>query len=144
MDKMRKSLVILIGILFLFSCSKSDDKESRNDYPYNEGPSKTTTISYDYPSSAGTYYIQLSDLKITAIKTCTWDKQNWIYISSNDTSITIGLEDNLSTNKRTCEVFVTAISGDKVNLIITQGGINNERQSGIEYVHKIKSSQPAF
>lgn len=140
---MRKSLVILIGILFLFSCSKSDDNESRNDYPSNE-EGKITTVSYDYPSSAGTYYIQLSDLKIEAVKICTWDKQNWIHISSNDTSIIIGIEDNLSIDKRTCEVFVTAISDDNIKLIITQDGINNERQSGIEYVHKIKSSQPAF
>lgn len=143
MDKIRKSLVILIGILFLFSCSKSDDNESRNDYPSNE-EGKITTVSYDYPSSSGTYYIQLSDLKIEAVKTCTWDKQNWIHISSNDTSIIIDLEDNLSTDKRTCEVFVTAVSGDIIKLAISQEGMSGDNQSGIEYVHKMKSSQPAF
>ena len=55
---------------------------------------------------------------------------------------TDNVKDDESTNSRNCTVTVTAISGDKVLLSVTQEG--EERKTGIDDSHDMPTDQPAY
>ena len=93
--------------------------------------------------------VTLTNLK-TAIKDIEYNA-DWLTVikqtyTSGSPSLrltaTANVKDGESTNSRSCTVTITANSGDKVLLNVTQQGA--ERKTGIDNPHDTPTDQPAY
>lgn len=140
-------LLAIVAIMTLVACGGDDNGPSPLNPVDTEG--KTYQQSETLPAESADKTVTLTNLK-TAVKDIEYNA-DWLTVikqtyTSGSPSLRLTATDNVkdgeSTSARTCTVTVTANSGDKVLLSVTQEGA--ERKTGIDDSHDVPTDQPAY
>lgn len=137
-EKIISMLLVVVAIVTM-ACKCDPDPDEGQTYQQTEM----------LPAEKADKTVTLTDLK-SAIKDIEYDA-DWLTVikqtyTSGSSSLRLTATDNVkdgsSTDARSCIVTVTAISGDKVLLTVTQEGA--ERKTGIDDSHDVLTDQPAY
>ena len=157
MKRIELYLIALLSIFVLAACGGGDD--GGNTSGGNGGGSytpKSYTQSVTLPATGGEMTVTLSNLSsaVSSVSsTPSWLVITREYYSSGAPTLKIGYEENKDGQERKATVTVTASSGDRVALTITQqatgggsggGGTQEDVKKGIEDIHNEYTSQPAY
>ena len=146
-NKIISLLLAFVAIMTLTACP-GEKKEPSPLNPVNpEG--KTYQQAETLSAENADKTVTLTNLK-TAIKDIEYNADWLTVIKQSYTSgspslrltATANVKDGESTNSRSCTVTITANSGDKVLLNVTQQGA--ERKTGIDNPHDTPTDQPAY
>ena len=161
MKRIELYLVALLSVFVLAACGGGDDggsNPSGGNSGGNGGGSytpKTYNQSVTLPAKGGDMTVALSSLssEVSSISnTPSWLVITREYYFSGAPTVKFGFEENKDGQERKATVTVTASSGDKVVLSITQqatggsggGGTQEDVKKGIEDLHDEYTSQPAY
>ena len=149
-NKIFSLMLAFIAMMMLTACGGDDKKEPSPLNPVDPEPTGQTYQQTEMlPAEKADMTVTLTNLK-TAIKDIEYNA-DWLtvikqpYTSGSPTlrlTATDNVKDGASTDTRSCMVTVTAASGDKVQLSVTQQGA--ERRTGIEDSHDTPTDQPAY
>ncbi len=140
-------VLVFMSVLSMTSCG--DDKKETSPLNPVETEGKTYQQSVTLDAEKVDQTVTLTNLK-TAIKDIEYDA-DWLTVikqtyTSGAPSLRLTATDNVkddeTTSARSCTVTVTAISGDKVLLSVTQEGA--ERKTGIDDSHDMTTDQSAY
>ena len=156
MKRIELYLIALLSIFVLAACGGGDDggNTSGGNGGGNYTP-KSYTQSVTLPAKGGDMTVALSSLssEVSSISnTPSWLVITREYYFSGAPTVKFGFEENKDGQERKATVTVTASSGDKVVLSITQqatggsggGGTQEDVKKGIEDLHDEYTSQPAY
>lgn len=143
------SLLMTLAVMCVLSACGGDD----NDEPSPLNPVESEGRSYQQaetlPAEDADKTVTLTNLT-TAVKDFEY-YSDWLTVSRQSYSsgsptlhltATDNVKDGETTSARSCTVTVTATSGDKVLLVVTQEGV--ERKTGIDDSHDMPTDQPAY
>lgn len=157
MKRIELYLIALLSIFVLAACGGGDDGGG-NTSGGNGGGSytpKTYNQSVTLPAKGGEMTVTLSNLSsaVSSVSsTPSWLVITREYYSSGAPTLKLGYEENKDGQERKVTVTVTASSGDRVALTITQqatgesggGGTQEDVKKGIEDIRNEYTSQPAY
>ena len=148
-NKIFTLLLAVVAMMTLTACP--DDKKEPSPVNPVETEGRTYQQTVTLSSEKADTTVTLDNLK-SAIKDDGLEYDaDWLTVikqgyTSGSPSLRLIATDNVkddeSTNSRNCTVTVTATSGDKVLLSVTQEG--EERKTGIDDSHDIPTDQPAY
>ena len=150
-NKIFTLLLAFVAMMTLSACH-DDKKEPSSLNPVDPTPEgQTFQQSVTLPEEKADMIVTLDSLE-SAIKVDGLEYDaDWLTVvkqtyTSGSPSLRLTATDNVkdceSTDARSCMVTVTATSGDKVLLSVTQEG--SERKIGIDDSHDIPTDQPAY
>ena len=151
MKKFCLYIACLTTIILLAACGGGDGDETRsntggggNSGGGSSSRPMTYTQSVTVPASKGEQVLTLSNLS-SAVSTVS-SSPDWMVISpqfysSGAPTLKLEFEENSVMSTRECNVTVTASSGDKVVLTITQQAAD---KSAIDDLHNEQTDQPAY
>lgn len=138
-------LSFLLALVVLMSCGGGDGGGNGSSAPTGTPP-VTYTQEISVAATGGEQILTLSNLKssITTID----NNSPWLVVSpqfytSGSPQIKLNATANTSPSERSCKVTITAVSGEKVVLTVTQRG-NSAGGTGIEDLHDSQTDQPAY
>ena len=163
MKRIELYLIALLSIFVLAACGpdnpvNTNGGNSGGNSGGNGGGSytpKTYNQSVTLPAKGGETTVTLSDLSsaVSGVSsTPSWLVITREYYSSGAPTLKLGFEENKDGQEREVAVTVTASSGDKVVLTITQqttggsggGGTQEDVKKDIDDLHDEYTSQPAY
>lgn len=143
-------LMAVVAVMALAACGGDDKKEPSPLNPVDPEPTgQTYQQAETLPAEKADMTVTLTNLT-TAIKDIEYNT-DWLTVikqtyTSGSPSLRLTATDNVkdgeTTTARSCTITVTATSGDKVLLTVTQEGV--ERKTGIEDSHDTPTDQPAY
>ena len=150
-SKIFSLLLAFVAVIALAACGGDDNSDSS---PLNPvGPEgRTYQQSVTLPAQGADKTVSLTDLS-TAIREME-EATDWLTVMKQ--SYTSGVprvrltasdntNGNAATTERKCVVTITATSGDRVLLVVTQEGYEPEApKTGIDDSHDIVTDQPAY
>ena len=147
MKNFRIIVFALFSVLALSACGGGDDDKGGGtplDPITPEGKTYRQNVTLDALGTQQT--VTLSDLKskIDNVQNST----NWLTVlistySSGSPKIELRATENISTQQRNVNVTITAVSGDRVILTVTQQGAE-EQKAGIDDSHDVPTDKPAY
>ena len=142
--------IAVLGLFLLAACGGGgDDGSSTGGTNGGSGggtyPPKTYSQSVTLPAQGGEQVITLSDMS-SAVSSVS-SSPSWLVISpqfysSGAPTLKLEFQENTENQERKASVTVSASSGDKVLLTITQQA--GERKDGIDDLHSDKTDQPSY
>lgn len=135
MKNIRQYLVAGIAMLMLTACSSSSEPEAQS-----------YTQDVALPANASEQVVTLNKLKssiATIENTVSWLIVERQAYSSGSPQVKLRSTVNKAKEERKCKVTVTASSGEKVILSVTQQGSDNEN-TGIDDLHGSQTDKPAY
>lgn len=131
MKNIRQYLFAGIAILMLTACPSDPESETQS-----------YTQNVVLPSYASEQLVTLNKLQ-TSIATVN-NSASWLTVdpqpySSGSPRIMLYSTANTAKTERKCNVIITAYSGDKVTLSVTQQGV-----AGIDDLHNSQTDKPAY
>lgn len=135
MKNIRQYIFAGIAILMLTACPSDPESETQS-----------YTQDIMLPSTASEMLVTLSQLK-TSIATVE-NSASWLsvepqaYYSSGSPKVKLCSTANTAKMERKCNVTITASSGDKVVLSVTQQGVSEG--TGIDDLHSSQTDKPAY
>lgn len=155
MKRIELYLIALLSILVFAACGGDDGGNTSGGNGGGSYTPKSYTQSVTLPVKGGDMTVTLSNLSsaVSSVSsTPSWLVITREYYSSGAPTLKIGYEENKEGQERKVTVTVTASSGDRVALTITQqatggsggGGTQEDVKKGIEDIHNEYTSQPAY
>lgn len=137
MKYIKQYALACMALLMLTACPGHDDD------------GQTYEQEVTLPSNASEQMVTLNSLStsIESIKnTATWLTVEQQFYSSGSPQVKLRSTDNTDQQERKCNVTITATSGEKVILTVTQQGTNSENNegTGIDDLHGIQTDKPAY
>lgn len=138
-------LFMVISMMALAACG-GDDKEEES--PLNPvtpiGQTYKQSVTLDAQGTQQT--VTLNDLKSKIDDVA--NSADWLTVlistySSGSPSLVVSAKENTDTKTRSCTVTVTATSGDKMLLTVTQEAAE-EQKTGIDDSHDVPTDKPAY
>ena len=142
-------LLVVMSFMALSACGGDDDKKEPSPLNPVDSEGRTYQQAETLPAEDADKTVTLTNLT-TAVKTLEYDA-DWLTVAkqnytSGSPSLRLTATDNIkageSTSDRSCTITVTANSGDKVMLKVTQQGA--ESKTGIDDIHNEPTDQPAY
>ena len=139
-------LCVVVAMVVFAACGGAD--ENKEESPLNPvtptGKTYQQSVTLDTQGTQQT--VTLTDLnsKIDDVANST----DWLTVlispySSGSPSLVVSAKENTDTKTRSCNVTITAKSGDKVLLTVTQEAAE-EQKTGIDDSHDIPTDKPAY
>lgn len=144
MKNFRQYILAGMAILVLTACSSNPVQEPEQKTT-PEPVAQTFTQDIVMPSTASEKLVTLSQLQTsiaTVEKSASWLSIESQAYSSGSPQIKLCSTDNTERVERKCNVTITASSGDKVVLSVTQQGTSEG--TGIDDLHNSQTDKPAY
>ena len=155
MNRIELYLIALLSIFVLAACDPDNPVNTNGGNGGGNYTPKSYTQSVTLPVKGGEMMVTLSDLSSSVSdvsSTPSWLVITREYYSSGAPTLKFGFEENKDGQERKATVTVTASSGDKVVLAITQqatggsggGSTQEDVKKDIDDLHDEYTSQPAY
>ena len=130
----RVMLLAVTAMLCLASCGDDDETYTQSVTLSAKGEQQTVTLT------------NLSARITSVANSNSWLKATADFYNSGSPSLTLSATENTEKSERNGVVTITAESGDKVVLTVTQQAASEEEQegTGIDDTHNSQSDQPAY
>ena len=160
MKQLRIYLLALMGIMVLAACGGGDDPVTSGGSGGSSGGGGGTPVPQTYTQSltikaeGGEQTVTLHNL--SSAVSSVGSTPDWLIVSpqfysSGAPTILLVAQENTETSERKCDITLTASSGDKVILSVTQqaasgggGGTGGGSGNDIDDVHNDQTDQPAY
>lgn len=150
MKTIKNYLVALLSLFVLSACGGGGDDAGGSGGSSGGGGNnghapQTYTQTVSIPATNGEQVITLSSLNssVSSVSSSpTWLVISPQFYSSGAPTLKLEYQENTETQERKAVVTVSASSGDKVVLTVTQQA--GERKDGIDDLHSEKTDQPSY
>ncbi len=148
MMKTLRYMTALCALLLLAACGGGSDGGGGTDPTPTPTPTpKTYSQELTLTSDAREQVVTLSDFNasISSISgTTPWFQMTKEAYASGAPSVKMIVAENLTTTERKCNVTLTASTGDKLILNVTQAAHAEETRTGADDTHDNVTDQPAY